>query len=146
MLALVGQEINFCLEICTHRSTANYCNKLKSFFSYHQHHHGELTARIILSLSRHPSRSTIAIVKSSIWHPVSAQIWWTYIFAGRPTLVCPWVVVHWKNVAYKFVLTSPAGSFSSFFFFFWWLVKWEVNSCTTVGGLLPGFVQNSIIV
>ena len=52
-------------------------------------------SRIPLTLSCHPSLSIAALSKSSRWHPISAQNWRMSIFAGRLTLVCPWVGVHW---------------------------------------------------
>ena len=41
--------------------------------NYHHHHYVTLSARISLTLSRHPSLSSIAFGRSSRLHPVSAQ-------------------------------------------------------------------------
>ena len=54
--------------------------------SYH-YHQGVLTAWIPLSLSRHPSLLAIALGKFSWQHPVSAQRWGIFVFAGQSTLM-----------------------------------------------------------
>ena len=41
-----------------------------------------------MTISLHPSLSLIILGRSSMQHPVSAQSWSMYVFAGRPTLAC----------------------------------------------------------
>ena len=47
----------------------------------------------------------ITLERSCRWHPVSAQSWLMYVFAGWPTLVCPCVGVHWRMLL---ILASSA--------------------------------------
>ena len=61
---------------------------------YHHHHHVVLVARISLTLSRQFSLSFIASGRSSGLHPVSSHSCWTYVRAGRPAFVRPYVGVH----------------------------------------------------
>ena len=66
-----------------------------SFFRNHHHHyHVALSARISLTLSRHPSLSSIASGRSSELHPVSAQSCCMYVRAGRPAFARPCEGVH----------------------------------------------------
>ena len=53
-----------------------------------------LVARISLTLSRHFSRSFIALGRSSGQHPVSSHSCWMYVRAGRPAFARPCVEVH----------------------------------------------------
>ena len=72
---------------------------VSSFSLQRNHHHPDprsvLTARIPITLSRHPSQSTIAQDGSSRRNPMSAQNWWMYVFAGRPILMNPCGRFHW---------------------------------------------------
>ena len=52
---------------------------------HHYRHHVRLSAQISMTLSRHPSLSSIASGKSSGLHPVSAQSCCMLVRAGRPT-------------------------------------------------------------
>ena len=61
---------------------------------HHHHYHVVLSARISLTLFRHPSLSPIASGKSSIQHPVSAQICSMLVRAGRPAFARPCDGVH----------------------------------------------------
>ena len=93
--------------------TNNYCirkkNEMISIGMYHHHHHNHvmLSAQISLTLSRHPSLSSIASGRSSGQHTVSAQSccsnWspclWSSIWR------CPQVYI-----TYELVPTSPAVS------------------------------------
>ena len=54
-------------------------------YHYH-HHHGALSAQISLTLSCHPSLSSIASGRSSRLHPVSAQSCCMLVLAGYPAL------------------------------------------------------------
>ena len=54
---------------------------------YHHHHHAVPSARISLTLSRHPSLSFISSGRSSRLHPVSAQSCFIYDLASRPAFV-----------------------------------------------------------
>ena len=56
-----------------------------------------LAALISMTISRQLSLSFIAPVRSSVQHPVSAQSWSLYIFAGRPTLAFPCDGFHSKT-------------------------------------------------
>ena len=58
------------------------------------HHHITPSARISLTLSFHPSRSSIASGLSSGLHPVSAQSCCMQVQAGRPAFARPCEVVH----------------------------------------------------
>ena len=58
------------------------------FIYYYPHHHVTLSARISLTLSRHPSLSSIAPGTSSRLYPISAQSC-MYVLAGRPPFVRP---------------------------------------------------------
>ena len=60
----------------------------------HHHHHVALVARISLTLSRHCSRSFIALGRFSGQHPVSSHSCWMYVRAGRPAFARPCVGVH----------------------------------------------------
>ena len=55
---------------------------------YH-HHHVALSARIFLTLFRHPSQSSSAFGRSSVLHPVPAQSCCMYVRAGRPAFARP---------------------------------------------------------
>ena len=74
---------------------------------YHHHHHVALPAQISLTLSHHPSLSSIAPGRSFRLHPVSAQS--CYIGFSWSSNLC---LSMWKDpqeyIAYEFVLTSPA--------------------------------------
>ena len=58
---------------------------------YHHHHHGALSARISLTLSRHPSLSSI---DSDKLHPVSVQNCVNVARGGRPVFSRPCEGVH----------------------------------------------------
>ena len=58
------------------------------------HHHVTLLAQISLTLSRHHSLSSIASVKSSGLHSVSAQSCCMYVLSGRPAFARPCEEVH----------------------------------------------------
>ena len=65
------------------------------FYHHHHHHHQvALSARISLTLSRHPSLSSIASGRSSELHLVSAQCYCMYVRAGRPGFARPCERVH----------------------------------------------------
>ena len=66
---------------------------------YHLHLQGMLTAWIPLTFSHHLSLLVITLSKSFWQHPEFALSWW---------MVCPYIGVHWKNITYEFILTSPA--------------------------------------
>ena len=51
-----------------------------------------------LSLSHHPSLSSITPGISSRLHPMSAQSWSMSVCAGQPILVCPCVRVHKRTL------------------------------------------------
>ena len=61
---------------------------------HHHHHHIALVARISLTLSRHSSRSFIALGRSSGQQPVSSHSCWMYVRAGRPAFARPCVGIH----------------------------------------------------
>ena len=70
---------------------------LKESWRYHHHHHHHRvvpSARLSMTLSRHPSLSSIASVRSSRLHPVSAQNWCMSVLAGRPDFARPCEGVH----------------------------------------------------
>ena len=58
------------------------------------HHHVGPSARIVLTLSCHPSLSSIDPGRSSRVHPVSAQSCCMYVRAGRSAFACPYEGVH----------------------------------------------------
>ena len=62
--------------------------------SHHHDPHVALPAWISLTLSRHPSLSSIAPSKSSRLHPVSAQSCYIYVLAGRLTFAHTYEGVH----------------------------------------------------
>ena len=76
------------------------------------HHHVMPSARISLTLSRHPSLSSIAFDRSSGLHPVSAKSCCMLVRADRPDFASPREGVH-RSISYEFVLTSPAVSHMS---------------------------------
>ena len=53
-------------------------------------HHLVLLARISLTLSWHPSLSSIASERSSRLYPASTQSCWMYVLAGHPTFTRPY--------------------------------------------------------
>ena len=61
---------------------------------HHHHHHIALSARLFLTLYRHPSLSSIAFGRSSGLHPVSVQSCCMYIRAGHPAFARPCERVH----------------------------------------------------
>ena len=61
---------------------------------YHHHHYVALSAGIFLTLSRHPTLSSIAFGRSSGLYPVSAQSCCMYVRAGRPAFSRPCEGVH----------------------------------------------------
>ena len=73
--------------------------------SYHHHHHVAPLSRISITISHHPSISSIA----SGLHPVSAQSCCTYVLAGHPAFARPCE----GYVTHEFVPTSPAVSHMS---------------------------------
>ena len=58
------------------------------------HHHVMPSTRISLTLSRHPSPSSIASGRSSRLHPVSTQSCRMQVLAGRPAFARPCEEVH----------------------------------------------------
>ena len=86
-----AQHTTFCLNIRKY-----YIEKIVWMSKKHQ---VALATRISLTISHHPSLSSIAPGRSSKLHPLSAQSW---VLAGRPTLAHPWVDVHRR--------TSPMSS------------------------------------
>ena len=60
----------------------------------HHHHHVALSTRIFLTLSRHPSLSSIAFGRSSGLYPVSAQSCCVYVWARCPAFARPCEGVH----------------------------------------------------
>ena len=58
------------------------------------HHHATLSAQISLTLSRHPSLSSIASSRSSELHPISALSCCIYVLASRPAFARPCEGVH----------------------------------------------------
>ena len=62
--------------------------------NHHHHPHITLSAWIFLTLSRHPSLSSIAFGWSSGLHPVSVQSCCMYVRAGRHAFACPCEGVH----------------------------------------------------
>ena len=58
---------------------------------HHHNHQGLPTTRILLSLSRHLSPSSIDIGVYSRWHLASGQCWWMSAFPDHPTLMYPLV-------------------------------------------------------
>ena len=73
---------------------ASWIYNLLIFSSRPHHHHVTLSARISLTLSRHPSISSIASGRSSGLHPVSAPSCCMYVRAGRPAFARPCEGVH----------------------------------------------------
>ena len=75
--------------------------------------------------------SDISLGRSSRLNPVSVQSWSMQVFAGRPTLVCPCVVVHKETLLMCSTLcvqqcpTYPIRHTSVF-------VRWEASSCTAI--------------
>ena len=69
---------------------------INSKFHHHHHHHHHVVppARISLTLPRHFSLSFIASGRSSGLPPVSSQICWMYVRAGRPAFARPYVGAH----------------------------------------------------
>ena len=64
---------------------------------YHHYHHVALSARVFLTLSRHTSLLSIASVRSSRVHPVSAQSCCMYVRARRSAFDPPCEGVHWST-------------------------------------------------
>ena len=62
--------------------------------NHHHHYHDAPPARISLTLSRHPSLSSIASGSSSGPHPVSAKTCCMYVRAGHPPFARPCEGVH----------------------------------------------------
>ena len=71
-------------------------------------------ARISLTLSHHPSLSSIASGRSSRQHPVSVQSCCRLVLADRPTLARLSEGGPSENVAHEFVLAPPAISHMSY--------------------------------
>ena len=69
--------------------------KYRKLYLYHHqhHHHVTMRARISLTLSCHPSLSSIALGRFFRLDPVSAQSCWRLVLADRPTFTrpCGWV-------------------------------------------------------
>ena len=61
---------------------------------YHHHHHVVPSARLSLTLSRHPSLSSITFGRSSGLHPASAQSSSIQVRAGRSAFARPCEGVH----------------------------------------------------
>ena len=64
---------------------------------HHHHHHVALTVWISLTLSPHPSLSSITLSMFSRLHPVSIQSWCIKVVAGRPTLARPCEGIHGRT-------------------------------------------------
>ena len=60
------------------------------------HYHVTLSAWISLTLSRHPSLSSIVSGRSSGLYPVSARSCCMNVRAGRPAFAHPCEWVHWR--------------------------------------------------
>ena len=77
---------------------------------WNHHHHVAPSARISMSLSRHPSLSSIASGRSSGIHPASA-LKLLYVSSSWSSCLC---LSMWRGpqvyITYEFVLTSPAVS------------------------------------
>ena len=74
------------LQLCV-KNWPQACLKMlsrKCVYKSYYHHHVALSARIFLTLFRHPSLSSIVLGWSSGLHPVSAQNYCMYDRAGRP--------------------------------------------------------------
>ena len=83
---------------------------MTSFCVTIHHHHVTSPSRISLTLSRHPSLSSIALGKSSSLYPVSAQSCWNIVSSW---LSCLWPSM-WRcpheYIAYEFIFSSRAVS------------------------------------
>ena len=67
---------------------------LQLFKNHHHHHHLALPQRTSLTLSRHPSLSSIITGRSSRLHPVSAQSCCIEVLANRTASARPCEGVH----------------------------------------------------
>ena len=76
-----------------HRYFNHIFHEFKDLKKVH-HHHVAPSARISLTLSRHPSPSAIASGRSSGLHPVSTQSCCMYVRAGYPAFDRPCEEVH----------------------------------------------------
>ena len=92
---------------------------------HHHHHHVALSARISLTLSRHPSQSSIASGRSSGLHPISAQSCCMYVRAGRPAFARPYEGVHRSTSfmsSYLLLQQCPTRLVRLTCIFSWWVV------------------------
>ena len=81
--------------IVKYKFSINVLNEREEFVSKcHHHHNVALSARIFLTLSCHPSLSSIAPDRSSGLLPVSLQSCCMYVRAGRPAFARPCEGVH----------------------------------------------------
>ena len=95
-----------CVYVCV-CALCNYPFKFKKIYiKYHHHHHVTLSARIFLTLSRHPSQSSIPFGKSSGLHPISAQSCCMEVRAGCLAFARPCEGVHRSTSFYWSGLTS----------------------------------------
>ena len=109
------------------------------FIHYHHHHHHHVTlpAWIFLTLSSHPSQSSIAFGRSSSLHPVSAQSCYLYVWAGRPAFARPCEGVHRSTSLPSSSLLLqqyPACLARPILIVFMTSCRWP-HSCCFVGGL-----------
>ena len=82
-----------CLQI-THTHTHTHTH---IYIYIYIHHHVAPSAWISLTLSRHPSLSSIASGRSSGIHPVSVQSCCVWVLAGRSAFARPCEWVHWST-------------------------------------------------
>ena len=86
--------IQFSVSTVSMSKTVQFQTIQFSISHHHHHHHIVLAAGISLTLSRHSSRSFIALGRSSGQQPVSSHSCWMYVRAGRPAFVRPCVGIH----------------------------------------------------
>ena len=92
------------------------------------HHHVTPSARISLTLSRHPSQSSIPSCWCSGLHPVSAQKCCVQVVAGRPAFARPCERVHRSTSLMSSSLLLQHVWFVKVGWFSWWSY-----SCCFVG-------------
>ena len=80
------------------------------YYNHHHYHHVALLARISLTLSQHPSLSSIAPGRSSKLHPVSEQGCFILVPSWSSYLCSSMWKGPQKYIVYEFVLTFPAVS------------------------------------
>ena len=84
----------FIIIIIITKATQNLSSFLLPVQTYHHHHHVAQSARLSLTLSPHPTLSSIASSRSSGLHPVSALNCCMSLPAGRPAFAPPCEGVH----------------------------------------------------